>query len=134
MPLKKKRVILDSNFLMLPFQFNVDISDEISRILEGGFKIYVPQEILNELNYLSIKAEKQKDRKTAKMALEYAKRFETIAGGDGDADEAIVTLAGKDTIICTNDKALKNKLREIHVPVIYLRSKSKLEIDGYGIS
>ncbi|MEE8358141.1 MAG: PIN domain-containing protein [Candidatus Hydrothermarchaeales archaeon] len=134
MPLKKKRVILDSNFLMLPFQFNVDISDEISRILEGGFKIYVPQEILNELNYLSIKAEKQKDRKTAKMALEYAKRFATIAGGDGEADEAIVTLAGKDTIVCTNDKALKNRLREIHVPVIYLRSKSKLEIEGYGVS
>jgi len=119
---------------MLPFQFNVDILDELNRILEGGFTIYVPQEILNELNYLSVKAEKQKVRKTAKMALEYAKKFETISGGDGEADEAIVTLTGKDTIICTNDKALKNRLREIHAPVIYLRNKSMLEIEGYGIS
>ncbi|MFQ5887084.1 MAG: PIN domain-containing protein [Candidatus Hydrothermarchaeales archaeon] len=135
MPVKdKKRVILDSNFLMLPFQFNVDVSNEIERILGGGHKIYVPKEVLNELNYLSIKAEKLSDRKLAKMAIEYAKRFNTIEGGGKDADGAIIALAEKDTIVCTNDKALKSRLRKFHVPIIYLRQKNKLEIEGYGVS
>ncbi len=135
MPVKdKKRVILDSNFLMLPFQFNVDISNEIERILGGGYRIYVPREVLNELNYLSVKAEKHRDRKMAKMALKFARRFDTIEGGDKDADGAIIALAEKDVIVCTNDKALKNRLREIQIPVIYLRQKSKLEIEGYGVS
>ncbi|MFQ5976492.1 MAG: PIN domain-containing protein [Candidatus Hydrothermarchaeales archaeon] len=135
MPVKvKKRVILDSNFLMLPFQFNVDILNEIARILGGGYKIYVPQEVLNELNYLSLKAERLKDRKLAKMALEYAKRFDAIKGGGKDADGAIFALAEKDTIVCTNDKELKTRLREFNTPVRYLRQRSKLEIEGYGVS
>ncbi len=134
MPFKGIKVILDSNFLMLPFQFNVDIQAELDRIIEGGYKFYVPQEVLNELNYLKIKAEKQSDRKLANMALEYAKRFETIEGGDEEADKAIIDIAKKDTIVCTNDKALKKKLREIKVPVIFLRQKTKLEIEGYGVS
>ncbi len=33
-------------------------------------------------------------------------------------------------IVCTNDKGLKKRLREKGVPVVYLRSKKILELEG----
>jgi rRNA-processing protein FCF1 len=32
--------------------------------------------------------------------------------------------------VFTNDRQLRNRLRDINVPVIYVRQKSRLEIDG----
>ncbi|MFQ6136658.1 MAG: PIN domain-containing protein [Candidatus Hydrothermarchaeales archaeon] len=134
MPKKAKtKVILDSNFLMLPFQFNIDIVAEIDRILGGGYEISVPRGVLQELHYMSFKAENLNDRKMAKMAIEFGGRFNIIEGEAEDADEAIASLADEDTIVCTNDRALKSRLRRLGVPVMYLRQKNRLELEGYGV-
>jgi rRNA-processing protein FCF1 len=33
-------------------------------------------------------------------------------------------------VVATNDIELKKRLRDINVPVVYLREKSKLEVEG----
>ncbi|HIP74959.1 MAG TPA: nucleotide-binding protein, partial [Thermococcus paralvinellae] len=33
-------------------------------------------------------------------------------------------------VVCTNDKLLKKKLRERGIPVVYLRQKKILELEG----
>jgi hypothetical protein len=47
------------------------------------------------------------------------------------ADDAIVRAA-KDwkAVVFTNDRQLRKRLKDISVPVIYVRQKSRLEIDG----
>jgi rRNA-processing protein FCF1 len=49
----------------------------------------------------------------------------------GSPDDAIVEAARKwDCPVFTNDRKLRRRLRNINVPVIYVRQKSRLEIDG----
>ena len=46
-------------------------------------------------------------------------------------DDAIVKVAKNwSSPVFTNDRQLKKKLRDISVPVIYVRQKSRLDIDG----
>jgi rRNA-processing protein FCF1 len=46
-------------------------------------------------------------------------------------DEVIVkTAKAWNSPVFTNDRQLRKKLRDISVPVIYVRQKSRLEIDG----
>ena len=46
-------------------------------------------------------------------------------------DDAIVRVAKNwNCPVFTNDIQLKRKLRDISVPVIYVRQKSRLDIDG----
>ena len=46
-------------------------------------------------------------------------------------DDAIVRVAKNwNSPVFTNDRDLKKRLRDISVPVIYVRQKSRLDIDG----
>jgi rRNA-processing protein FCF1 len=49
----------------------------------------------------------------------------------GSPDDAIVKVASEwRSPVFTNDRALRKRLRDINVPVIYVRQKSRLEIEG----
>lgn len=50
MPVK---VILDSNFLMIPFQFNLDVFQEIEFLLQKKVDFIVPSAVKSELTALS---------------------------------------------------------------------------------
>lgn len=117
------KVILDSNFLLVPFQFNVDIFKELDRILDVKYEVFVTDGVIQELRSLN----SQKARGALSMALKLPV-IETKAKG---VDDALLGLASGDTIICTNDKILIEKLKSKGLPVIYLRQKKYLVLDGY---
>lgn len=123
---------MDANFILIPFQFNVDIFAEFERILGGKYEIEIPKKVIEELEYLSKGAE-GRDKMNARSALKMIKGFEIVEGGKGNTDEVILSLARSrpNTIICTNDKVLKREARKKQIPVIYLRQKRRLEIDGF---
>ncbi len=113
------KVILDTNALLMPFQFKVDIEKELDRIL-GTYELLVPSSVIHELELL-------KD-KHAKPALKLARRFRTIEV-DEKGDKAIIKLAEElNAMVVTNDKNLRNDLEEVGVKVIFLRQKSYLTI------
>lgn len=116
------RVILDTNFLLAPFQFQVDIFEELERILDVKYDLYVTEGVISELQGLRTSE--------AKGALSLSKGLPRIAA-EGNVDEALLALASKNTIICTNDKILIEKLKSKGAPVIYLRQKKHLILDGY---
>jgi len=66
--------------------------------------------------------------------LKLAERCKFVeVGGSAQAlaDDVIVKVAGDwGATVFTNDKLLRKRLRDISVPVIYVRQKSRLEIDG----
>ena len=127
-------VVPDTNFLLIPGQFGVDIISELNRILDVKFEIVVPNIVLDELNIIERKA-KGKDLMAVRMAKKLTERFKVIEVGkfgEKATDEQIYEFAVRtpNVIICTNDKLLKKKLREKGIPVVYLRQKKILELEG----
>lgn len=127
-------VIPDTNFLLVPGQFGVDIISELNRILDVRFRILVPNVVLQELEVIERKA-RGKDLVAIRMAKKLAERFETVEighFGERPIDDQIFDFATRNerVIVCTNDKGLKKRLRERGVPVVYLRSKKILELEG----
>lgn len=123
-----KKIILDTNFLMIPYQFNVDIFEEINRIMEEEYELIILDKIIEELE--KITKSKGKDAAAAKIALGLieVKNVKIINTNEKKVDNAIVALADKDSIVATNDKVLKEKLKNKNIRIIYLRNKKYLEM------
>ncbi|NJE08976.1 nucleotide-binding protein [Thermococcus sp. M39] len=127
-------VLPDTNFLLIPGQFGVDIISELNRILDVKFEIAVPNIVLDELNVIERKA-KGRDLMAVRMAKKLVERFKVIEigkFGEKPTDMQIYEFAVNtpNVVVCTNDKLLKKKLREKGIPVVYLRQKKILELEG----
>ncbi|WP_457751916.1 PIN domain-containing protein [Thermococcus sp.] len=134
MPKREWLVIPDTNFLLVPGQFGVDIIGELNRVLDVKFRIAVPDVVLQELDVIERKS-RGRDLMAVRMAKKLAERFETVEigrFGERPIDDQILDFAVKNerVLVCTNDKGLKKRLRERGIPVVYLRSKKILELEG----
>ncbi|MFO7791972.1 MAG: hypothetical protein R6W73_03185 [Candidatus Saliniplasma sp.] len=111
-------IILDANALIMPFQFNINLDSELERLFVNP-DVYVPTSVIDELEML-----KRKD------ALRLANKYKIIEVG-AKRDEGVIEAVEKlDGILVTNDKELKNRVRERGQPVAFLRSRSHLEVLG----
>ncbi len=130
---KALSVIVDSNALFVPLQFKIDIFAELERLLNRNFELVLLSSVKRELEILSEK-NSPKTRRNASFALSLAEKGRYVKVPDKPnetTDDTIVRTAQKwNSPVFTNDKALKKRLRNINVPVIYVREKSRLEIDG----
>lgn len=123
-------VILDSNALMMQFQFHIDIEKEVNRLLGGNYQMVVPQIVVDELSRIA-KEGAQKEATEARMAVELAKTFQ-IVESPGDGDTGILRVAEKlNAVVVTNDKRLRAQLRAKGLPNIYMRSRAFLTIEGH---
>lgn len=119
------KVILDTNALMAPEQFGVDIFSELLRL--GYTEYIVPEPIIKELQNLSKRADKGLDKLAARVGLGLTDRCKII-GMEVDADRAIEDIAGREgAAVFTNDRDLKKRLIRKGVTVIYLRQGRYLE-------
>jgi rRNA-processing protein FCF1 len=124
------RVIFDSNALFAPFQFKIDVFGELERLLGRRFELVLLSAVKQELELLAEQGS-PKLRRDASYALGFAERLRLVEVEAGAADDVIVAVAKQwGAVVFTNDKALRQRLRDISVPVIYVRQKSRLEIDG----
>jgi rRNA-processing protein FCF1 len=127
------KVILDSNALFVPLQFKIDIFNDLKQLLNRRFELILLSPVKRELKALAKKGSPKK-RKNASYALKLAEKckyVEVDAPASALADDIIVEIAREwKTPVFTNDRLLRKRLRDISVPVIYVRQKSRLEIDG----
>lgn len=130
MPVK---VIVDSNFLMTPSQFRIDVFSELGRILNRQVQIIVLSPVYNELRNISLKGHP----KTSKQADQALKIIEELAIVDikpkpeETVDDLIIRVAKEwNCPVATNDRELRKKLKGMGVPVIYLRQGVRLETEG----
>jgi len=130
---KKLKVILDSNALLVPLQFKIDVFSDLERLLNRSFEVILLSPVKRELEALARKGS-PKMRKNASYALKLAKKcryVEVDFPASELTDDVIVKIAEEwKSPVFTNDRKLKQRLRDISVPVIYVRQKSRLEIDG----
>ena len=124
------RFIADTSFLMIPGLYGVDVVGELDRLLERPYELATPSPVIQELRRISEQG-KPKERTASKIGLILAKRGKVIKV-KGAADGAILNLALKGRCgVGTTDAAMRKELRHRGVPVIYLRQKSHLAIDGW---
>jgi uncharacterized protein len=126
------KVILDSNALFVPLEFKMDIFEELKRVLKRNVEYILLSSVKHELEVLAA-GDEPKTRRQASFALRLAEKCRLVPVEDRkeQTDDAIVRIAKNwNAPVFTNDRILKKRLRDISVPVIYLRQKSRLDIDG----
>jgi uncharacterized protein len=123
------KIILDTNFLMIPFALKVDIFSEIDRLLDDEYGLFIMDKTQTELDRI-ISTQRGKHRQAASFAKQLLekKKIQVIIGEtDGNVDDDIVSIAGKERIIVgTQDRGLKRRVKETGGSVIALRQKSHL--------
>ena len=125
-----KEVVIDTNFFMVPFQFNVDIITELEKTLPS-YKLTTPSFVINELKGLK-KNSKGKIRLNANLALKLANsskvEIKDISLLENETvDDALLRVS---EVLATNDIELKNRAKEKGITVAYLRQKRYIAVDG----
>jgi rRNA-processing protein FCF1 len=127
------KVILDSNAFFVPLKFKIDIFKQTEELLNTKVELILLSPIRQELEELAQKGS-PKLKKDASYALKIAKKCNLIElnrTASSSPDDIIIQFAKENKHpVFTNDKELKKKLRNINVPVIYVRQKTHLQIEG----
>ncbi|HLC76799.1 MAG TPA: nucleotide-binding protein [archaeon] len=116
------KIILDTNFMMVPNQFGVDIFEFLK-----DYEIFTLSSCMDELKKIAKK--KGKDGLAAKVALKLVKeKGVTIIKTKEKGDKSILNYAVREKCsVGTNDKELIAKLRKQSIKILRLRQKKYIE-------
>ena len=128
--MNSKEVVIDTNFFMVPFQFNVDIISELEKKLPS-YKLTTPSFVINELKGLK-RNNKGKIRLNANLALKLANsskiEIKDISLLENETvDDALLRVS---EVLATNDIELKNRAKNKGITVAYLRQKRYIAVEG----
>lgn len=133
---KKKTVLLDTNFLLIPAQFRVDVFAELRRLCDFSCEVAVLAATVAELNgIVNGKEASAKDRAAAKLGLQLIKAkgvtvIRTERKVFKSTDKAILDFAVQgrgSVVVATQDRLLREKLKSAGVAVIVMRQKQYLK-------
>jgi rRNA-processing protein FCF1 len=128
-----RKVILDTNFLLVPLQFNLDIFKVLERLLEAPHDVMVSTSIISELKRLAKNRGRQGAAARFGLKLvEIRKGLDKlkVVKGTSPVDDWIVEYASENrALVCTNDVILKKKLKAKGVKIIVLRTKTRLDFE-----
>jgi uncharacterized protein len=126
-----QRVVLDTNFVLIPIQFKVDIFSEFKRLLSEPYELCVYQGSIDEL--MDLAKGNSKTALTAKTALKLIKQknLKSLPNSINEkyADNLILEGVTSKDIVCTQDQALKRLLRAKHKGIRLIALKSKKYLD-----
>ena len=130
---ERLKIILDSNFFFVPSQFNLDIFEELAKLLNQRFEPILLSSIHRELQGLA-ESSSPKTQNQAQLALRLAEKCRPISvekASDETYDDVIVRVAAAWRCpVATNDRELRRRLRKKGVSVVFLRQKCRLGLDG----
>lgn len=106
------RILLDTNFILTCIRNKIDFFDEF---YFSGYKLIIPEQIINEIEKIKNSDKKAKFRQEAELALLILKKhhFEKITLEGKNVDNAIVNYAHKnpEIIVATLDREIKSKIK-----------------------
>lgn len=113
------KIILDTNFIIEIIKNKIDLMKELDRITESGYEILILDKTLDELKKIKTIE--------AKIALKLTEKIKKIKTEDTSyVDDILVKIQDKNTLIATQDKELKKRLK---YRKIIIRNKSHLQIN-----
>ncbi len=119
-----KRIILDTNFIMETAKNNIDLGKELLRIIDSSYKLCIAEGTREELKKIA-KENKMRDREAAKFGLKMTEKMDTLKAEGKNVDEKIKNLSDDNTIIATQDKELKKRIKG---HIIVVRQKKHLQL------
>jgi len=121
-----REIILDTNFLLVPFQFKINILKELDYLVEVSHKYVISSKTIEELK--KIGESRGKNGIAARLALKIVESNPIeIIKNNMKVDDWIVEYAKeRNAIVCTNDAPLRRRLKASGIKVATMKSKSKL--------
>ncbi len=118
---KKKKVILDTNFLILPGSQGIDVYTQIPLAVSEPIVLVVVKQTLSELKLLL--EGKSKEAFNAKLGYILAKQkgLKILSSSHRGADDAIVAQTTEGTYVATLDKELQRRVKEKGGRIITVR-------------
>jgi len=125
------KILCDTNFLLIPLRFGVDVFNETDDAINDITEFYVSTRVIDEIKLLK-KTAKPSFEKELLFALKMAELCTVIEDNStGLVDESLIDLAIEhDFIIGTSDSELRQNARAYGVKVVYLRQRRYLVLDG----
>lgn len=130
-----KKIILDTNFLLIPAQFGLDIFTELRKTCNFSYKLYMIDKSKDEIANIA-RQQKGAAKKAAEMTQKLLKNFinnnkiNIIPAKTAYIDREILDISGKDTLVATQDAVLRKKLKEKGVKTIIMRQRKYLAIEA----
>ncbi|MCF2137225.1 MAG: nucleotide-binding protein [Candidatus Thorarchaeota archaeon] len=129
-------VIIDTNFLAAPVQAGIDIFKESERILERKIEFQILKSVVKETNRRFARPRDKKERIAFNVAKSLMERCKIVEVPEQflplPVDDQILAYAKQVRgIIATNDRDLRQRARRAKIPVLFVRGKKKLELEGY---
>jgi len=125
------KVLCDTNFLLLPIRFGIDIFTETCEAINDVAEFFVSSKVIDEITMLMKSAKPGFERELA-FALKLAEECQLMKDDSvKEVDDSLIELAlTHSMIIGTTDSELRQRAREAGVKVVYLRQKRYLVLDG----
>lgn len=138
-------IVIDANFILLPFQFKIDYLYEIEAKLEGKTIFIIYKQILDELEAKKIREpEARKFHMNFKAGLLYLEKNnekyiidykQNIKLKDETTDNFLLKSCtqlksiSKRVFLATNDAKLRRNANKLEVRTIFLRQKKYISFD-----
>ena len=138
-------IVIDSNFILLPYQFKIDYLNDIYLNLEGKTRFYIFKQVLDELEAKKRRTPiTSKFRRQFKFGMSYLKKNEIvypiyfideIKKENETTDDFLLRRCidfktdYKRVFIATNDAQLRKKASKAKINLIFLRQKKYLSIE-----
>ena len=125
------KILVDTNFLLMQFEYGLDVPSELLRISNGPITLLIPSVVMRELDTLA--GRNGRRATAARFAIQNLPRLRErfkmeVVESFGAADEWIIKYAQKNHIcVATNDVSLRRRLLSLGVAVIAAKGKSKLD-------
>lgn len=122
-PPRERIVLVDANALFTAARLNMDLVKELKEAAPGWAPV-IPSSVVRELEVVG----RRNFAREARAMAERIPLFENEGKGDGAIVEA--ARAGPRRAVLTNDRRLRERLRAAGVPVLYVRGRDRIEVDG----
>ena len=114
------KIILDTNFLIYCAKNKLDYVEEIGNLINEGFELIVPMQVVNEIEKLKndkLKKVSGKDKNAADLALQLldVNKVKKVRVEGKSVDEGIINLAKEDkkNIVATLDREMRHILGRV---------------------
>ena len=125
------QLILDTNFFFIPFELNIDIFSEFNRIIDKKYEAIILNCVYLELLKLKKSGKVKKNIDAAIQFTEKCKKIPFYKQENEEVDDSIIRYAKNNpSIVATNDKLLRKKLKKQNIPIIFVRKKKYLKLEG----
>lgn len=129
-------VIVDANFMTVPAQFGVDVFAEAERVLEQRVEFIMLSSVLKEIEVISEGSKSQTDKRAfgiARSLADRCKQVDSIHPQLPVDDQLLEYTISVNGVLATNDRNLRINARKKGVPVLFLRGKKRLVLDGFKV-